>query len=234
MRAVLLIAANFVRENRWPILLLLLWIVLSAVVFGGTEQRVAVDDLVFYVRQQALYIVIFTAFLASTAVHNERKSRRILLVLSKAISRGKYLLSLLAGALWVALLYGAVFGMCCTWLAMRSGVSGRGVWLMVVVVLAGSALSASMSLFWSTFLNPFIATAITAAVFSAPALGDSGRAGSLWKPGLPLLLNVLHFGFDMRWKVNWIAVTIAVFEAILFWGLATLIFARKDIAVAIE
>src|SRR5437868_5462263 len=89
---VLEIAVNFVRENRWPILLLLIWIVLSALVFGGTDQRVAVDDLVFYVRQQALYIVVFTAFLASTAVNNERKSRRILLVLSKAISRGEYLL----------------------------------------------------------------------------------------------------------------------------------------------
>jgi ABC-type transport system involved in multi-copper enzyme maturation permease subunit len=232
--SVLLIAVNFVRENRWPILLLLVWIVLSALVFGGTGQRVAIDDLVFYVRQQALYIVIFTAFLASTAVHNERKSRRILLVLSKAISRGEYLLALLTGALLVSFLYAAFFGVCCTWLATRSGVSGRGVWLMVIVVLAGSALSASMSLFWSTFLNPFIATAITAAVFSAPALADSNPTGSLWKPGLPLLLNVLHFGFDPRWKVNWPAVGVAILEAIAFWGLATLIFARKDIAVPIE
>src|SRR5206468_7685613 len=117
------IAVNFVRENRWPILLLLIWIVLSALVFGGTDQRVAVDDLVFYVRQQALYIVVFTAFLASTAVHNERKSRRILLVLSKSISRGEYLLSLLTGSLMVAMLYAAVFGVCCTWLAIRSGES---------------------------------------------------------------------------------------------------------------
>jgi ABC-type transport system involved in multi-copper enzyme maturation permease subunit len=231
---VLQIAVNFVRENRWPILLLLIWIVLSALVFGGTDQRVAVDDLVFYVRQQALYIVVFTAFLASTAVHNERKSRRILLVLSKSVSRGEYLLSLLVGALLVAILYSVVFGACCTWLAIRSGVPGREIWLMVIVVLAASTLSAAMSLFWSTFLNPFIATAITAAVFSAPALADSAGTGSLWKPGVALLLNVLHFGFDTKWRINWPAIAIAMLEALFFWGLATLIFARKDIAVPIE
>lgn len=230
----LLIAINFVRENRWPILLLLLWIALSAAVFGGSGQRVAIDDLVFYVRQQALYIVVFTAFLASTAVHNERKSRRVLLVLSKAIGRGQYLLSLLLGALLVATVYAGVFGLCCTWLALRSGVSVLGIWLMVVVVLAASALSAAMALFWSTFLNPFIATAITAAVFSAPALANPGQKGSLWKPGVPLLLNVLHFGFDASWKVNWTATCVAALQAVVFWGLATLIFARKDIAVPIE
>ncbi len=230
---VLLIAVNFVRENRWPILLLLAWIVLSAVIFGGSGQRVSIDDLVFYVRQQALYIVVFTAFLASTAVHNERKSRRILLVLSKAIGRGEYLLALLTGALLVALMYAVVFGICCTWLATRSGVSGRAVWLMVIVVLAASALSASMSLFWSTFLNPFLATAITAAVFSAPALADP-HAAEWWKPGLPLLLDVLHFGFDRAWTVNWLAVATAMLQAVLFWAFATLIFARKDIAVPIE
>jgi ABC-type transport system involved in multi-copper enzyme maturation permease subunit len=231
---VLLVAINFMRENRWPVLLLLLWIVLSAVVFGGSGQRVAIDDLVFYVRQQALYIVVFTAFLASTAVNNERKSRRILLVLSKAISRGEYLLSLLTGALLVAAVYAATLGLCCSWLAVRSGASDRGVWLMVIVVLAASALSAAMSLFWSTFLNPFLATAITAAVFSAPALADSRNARSLWTPGLPLLMNVLHFGFAPSWRVNWMAIGIAVVEAFVFWALATLVFARKDIAVPIE
>jgi ABC-type transport system involved in multi-copper enzyme maturation permease subunit len=233
---VFLIAANFLRENRWPTLLLLAWIVLSAAAFGAfSGEHVVVDDLVFYVRQQALYIVVFSAFLASTAIYNERRSRRILMVLSKPITRGEYLLSLLTGSLLVAVTYGMAFGLCGTWLARRSGVSGQSVWLVVIVVMAASALSAAMSLFFSTFLNPFVATAATALVFAVPATAQPGQHGaSLWSPGLPLLYDVVHFGFTAGWRVNWPAVVLALLETVAFWGLATLIFARRDIAVAVE
>jgi ABC-type transport system involved in multi-copper enzyme maturation permease subunit len=231
-----LIAGNFLRENRWPIALLLLWIVLSAAVFGSfSKERVVVEDIVFYVRQQALYIVVFSAFLASSAIHNERKSRRILLVLSKAVSRAQYLMALLMGTLAVSFIYGLAFGACCTWLASRSALPWKGVWLMLVIVMAGSAMAAALALFFSTFLNPFIATALTAAVISAPSLAHADK--ELWflfLPGLPLLVNVLHFNFHDNWSVNWAAVFVALLEALLFWALATLVFGRRDIAVPIE
>src|SRR5215467_12168092 len=121
MRAILLIAANFLREHRWPVLILFAWILLTA--FGAAgfgRDRVVPDDVVFYVQQQAVYICIFSAFLAADAIHNERKSRRILLVLSKAISRGEYLLAIIVGSAAIAIAYAFVFGLCGVWLTARA------------------------------------------------------------------------------------------------------------------
>ena len=108
-----LIARNFLRENRWPVLILLAWIIFStAVTAGFGRERVVPEDVVFFVQQQAVYICAFSAFLAANAIHNERRSRRILLVLSKAVSRGEYLLAMLIGTLTMtASLCGALRGL---------------------------------------------------------------------------------------------------------------------------
>ena len=129
MKPVLLIAANFLREHRWPVLILFAWIVLTALAAGGFgRDRVAPDDVVFYVQQQAVYICVFSAFLAAGAIHNERKSRRILLVLSKAMSRGQYLLAVILGTWAVALAYALLFGLCGIWLTARAALpSARSV-----------------------------------------------------------------------------------------------------------
>jgi ABC-type transport system involved in multi-copper enzyme maturation permease subunit len=231
-----LIAVNFVRENRWPILILSLWIVFTTVATGGFgRERVAVDDVVFYVQQQAVYICGFSAFLAANAIHNERKSRHILLVLSKAISRGEYLLAMLIGTLAMAAVYAGIFAACCTWLAHRAALPVGGVWLVAVLVVAGSAIAAAVGMFFSTFLNPYLAIALTVTMFAAPGLAHPGREP--WfrlVPGLPVLLDILHYRFRVGWTMDWGAVVIAAVEATSFWGLAAVVFSYRDIAVPVE
>ena len=98
MRQVSLIAANFLREHRWPVLILFGWIFFMAAATGDFGRgRPVNEDVLFYCQQQAMYICVFSAFLAADAIHNERKTRRILLVLSKAIGRGTYLLAVVLG-----------------------------------------------------------------------------------------------------------------------------------------
>lgn len=236
LMATWLIAQNFVRENRWPVLILFVWIVFTALVTAGFgRERVVLGDVVFFVQQQAVYICVFSAFLAASAIHNERKSRRMLLVLSKAVGRGEYLLALLVGTLTLAGVYAVLFAVCCSWLATRAALPTGGVWGVALLVIAGSAIAAAVGLFFSTFLNPYLAIALTVTIFAAPALVHPERqAWFRLIPGLPVLLDVLHFRFRVGWTLDWGAVVIAALEAVLFWGLAALVFSYRDIAVPVE
>ncbi len=236
MKAVSLIAANFLREHRWPVLILFAWIVLTALAAAGFgRDRVVSDDVVFYVQQQAVYICVFSAFLAADAIHNERKSRRILLVLSKAISRGQYLLAVIVGTSTMAAAYALVFGLCGVWLTARAALPSGQLWSVVLLVMAGSVITATVAMFFSTFLNPYIATALTLLLFCAPGTIHAQRhAWSLWLPGLPILTNVLHFSFRPDWVASWYAGIIAILQAVIVWMLAAAVFDRRDIAIPVE
>ena len=72
MKAVLLIAVNYVREQRWPIFVLLLWILLLAflgLIGDPSHQR---EDILFIFKQVAIYVVVFSIFFGGSAIYNER------------------------------------------------------------------------------------------------------------------------------------------------------------------
>jgi ABC-type transport system involved in multi-copper enzyme maturation permease subunit len=236
MKAVALIAANFVREHRWPVLILFAWILLTALAAGGFGgDRVVAEDIVFYVQQQAVYICVFGAFLAAGAIQNERKSRRILLVLSKAISRGQYLLAIIVGTWAMSFAYAVLFGLCGVWLTARAGLPGAEVWSVAMLVIAGSLISAAVAMFFSTFLNPYLATALALVLFSAPAMLHVQRQPwYLWLPGLPILLDIVHFNFRSEWRVNWFVIGMSIVQSAFFWMIAAAVFDRRDIAVPVE
>lgn len=236
MKPTALIAINFLREHRWPVLILFAWIVLTALAAGGFgRDRVVPDDVVFYVEQQAIYICVFSAFLAAGALQNERKSRRILLVLAKAITRGEYLLAIILGTSAMAIAYAVMFGLAGVWLTARAALPSSALWSAAVLIVIGSTIAATIAMFFSTFLNPYAATAVTLLLFCAPgALHAQRHAAAVWFPGFPILVNVLRFNFHQQWTVNWAAVIAAVFQSIFFWALAAAIFKRKDVAVPVE
>ena len=236
MKSVLLIAANFLREHRWPVLILFAWIVVTALAAGGFgRDRVAPDDVVFYLQQQAVYICVFSAFLAAGAIQNERKSRRTLLVLSKAISRGQYLLAIILGSWALAIAYALLFGLCGLWLTARATLPSAAVWSVAILVIAGSLIAATVAMFFSTFLNPYLATALALGLFCAPALLHAQRhAWFLWLPGLPILVDVVHFNFRSQPRVNWMVVGLAILQAAIFWVIAAAVFERRDIAIPVE
>lgn len=229
-------AWNFLRQRRWPVLLLFGWILLTAALAGDFGSgRPTEGDIVFHAQQQAIYISIFSAFLAADALHTERKSRRILLLLAKAVSRAEYLLAVIAASAALSVAYAIVSALCCIWLSARSMLPSGKVWELLPLVIAGAMISASAAVFLSTFLNPYFATASTLAVFCAPILFHAQRhAGWIWLPGFPLLVQFLRFSFRPEWSPNWMSVIATVIESCAFWMLASLIFARRDVSVPLE
>ena len=122
------------------------------------------DDALFLLKQQAVYGVVFTAFLASSAIYNQRRSRRILAVLSKAVSRAEYLAGLEVGFLVAAAVYSAAVGVLGAWVFARAGFSAAHAIPIAFMLFAASALAGSVALLFSTFLSPLFAIALTAIV----------------------------------------------------------------------
>ncbi len=105
MRPVLLIAGNFFREQRILLALMVAYVVLGGGTLALLPHAPEIEDVIFLIKQHAAYAVLLGVALASTAIHNERKSKRILAVLSKGITRGQYLAGMLLGSVSVLLGY---------------------------------------------------------------------------------------------------------------------------------
>ncbi len=234
MIPIVLIAANFVRENRWPLITLLVYVA----VFGGAIGMIgdsSLDDALFFLRSVGVYGLAFTGLMAASAINNERRSRRVLAVLSKGIERQQYLAGLLLGAMIDAAIYSAAVGGSGTLTLARHGHGAGAIWALVGVLMASFLLAGTAALFFSTFLHPLMATALAAVVLGA--MGAAGRAvGGAWSSILPAYtLADAMVSFTLRdWRAPWLACGWAVVESFVFWLLATLVFSRRDIAVAIE
>lgn len=236
MKPTLLIAGNFVREQRWPLLFLVLWVVGIGVVAAFSARAGEVDDVLFFVKQQAFYGIAFTTFLASAAVHTERKSRRILGVLSKGISRTQYLAGLILGVFIVAAAYIAAMGAIGTVVVTESALPLLSFWEVLALLMAASLLTTTVAMLFSTITTPLFATAATAVVIGIPAALDKFTAQN-WSFVLPvyeLMDHVMGFTFQRRWHAGWTLIAWACVESVALWLLAAWIFGRRDIAVAIE
>jgi len=236
MRAVLLIAVNFVREQRWPILTLLLWVLLFAFLGLVTDIHGQREDLLFVFKQDALYLLAFSVFFGGSAIYNERRSRRILSVLSKAVGRQQYLSGLVLGVTLACAVYCFVLGLTGSWTLGVTGFPVSHILFLMVCLIAACMLAGTVALMFSTFLNPFFAAAATAMVLGAPALAGQ-FVGPLWEKVIPvwkLGATVMESSFDGPWPASWVPVVLAVVETLAFWLLSARIFAYVDIAVAVE
>jgi ABC-type transport system involved in multi-copper enzyme maturation permease subunit len=212
-------------------------LMLYVIIFGGAVGATggSADDALFFLRSFGVYGLAFSGLMAASAINNERRSRRILAVLSKGIERRQYLAGLLGGVMLGAVLYCVVIGVVATAVLTRQGLRAAAVWGLVVMLLALFALAAATAMMFSTFLHPLLATAAAAVLLAAA--GALGKAlGGLWFALLPayeLLDAAVNFG-AAGWRVPWFECACAAGEAAVLWGIACLIFARRDIAVAVE
>jgi len=231
MRPALLIAGNFLREHRWAIVLLLLWGLGS-----GTAAAFSVggghDDALFFLKQQAVYSVFFTVFLAASALHNQRRSRRILAVLSKGIERSQYIGGLLLGLLAVSAMYSAALGVTGAWTFWMAGVSSVTILPLMLMLFLASALAGTVALFFSTFLNPLLTLVCTSLLLGTSALLPPASVTIL--PAYDLMHAVMDFSFSRPVDAQWTAMASAVIESAVIWAAASWIFGRRDIAVSVE
>lgn len=236
MKAVLLIAVNFVREQRWPILVLLLWVLLLAFLGLISNIQREREDLLFIFKQVAVYVVAFSVFFGGSAIYNERKTRRILAVLAKAISRQQYLSGLVLGVTTASAIYCFALGLTGSWTLGFAGFPMVEVWYLMLSLVAACMLAGTIALMFSTFLNPFFAAGATAAVLGIPAV-LAHTAASTWAYVIPvysLTMQVMKATFESPGRANWLAIGLAVAETLFFWILSARIFSYIDIAVAVE
>lgn len=236
MRPVLLIAINFAREQRWPILTLLLWVLLLAFLGLVTDINRQREDLLFVFKQDAIYVLAFSVFFGGSATYNERRSRRILGVLSKAVGRQQYLSGLVLGVTIACAIYCFALGMTGSWTLGGPQFPISRVWFLMLCLVSACMLAGTVALMFSTFLNPFFAAGATAIVLGLPVLVGH-ILGPQWGYVIPvweLGATVLNSSFGSAGTVSWLPVVLAAVETLAFWLLAARIFAYVDIAVAVE
>ena len=236
MRTVLLIAMNFFREQRWPILVLLLWVVVIAVAGLVLDVRSSGEDLLVLFKQLAVYGMAFAVFFGGTAIHNERKSRRILAVLSKGVGRRQYVSGLLTGIVLAVSLYCFCMGLTGSWVLGQGGFPRPHLWFLMLAFLVACLLAAAVAVLFSTFLTPLFATLATAAVLGIPAVATLQLGGNwgYWLPVYSLLDPFLKASFDSHWQPEWMLLFLAIAETVVFWLVASWIFELRDVAVAID
>jgi len=236
MKSVLLIAVNFAREQRWPIFILLLWVLLLAFLGLVTDIRRNREDLLLLFKYVAVYAVVFSIFFGGSAIYNERRSRRIVSVLSKAVGRQQYLSGLVLGVALACTVYCFALGMTGSWTLGEAGFPVSRVWFLMLCLVAACTLAGTIALTFSTFLNPFFAAGATALVLGMPALATH-VLGPRWAYSIPvwqLALTVIQTSFEAPGRAAWLPVAWAFAETVAFWLLSARIFAFVDIAVAVE
>jgi hypothetical protein len=233
MKRVLLIAANFLREQRWFLLLFVAWIFGSAAMLRFATDATH-DDLEFYRRQQSGYALAVAMFTAAGAIHNERRSRRILAVLSKAVSRAEYIAGLLLGDVALAFIYCGATALATAALAAHFGLSTTGLPLAMLLLFAAAALLAAATMLCAACTHPLVAT-LGGMVLLVTQFSIEAQFGTRnWLPVSATARALLNYRLGTP-PVVWPLLPLVVLsEVVLLWVAAALLFARRDIAVAVE
>ena len=236
MVPVFLIAGNYVREQRW---VLAAWAAMAfgfAAILAGLQGVPSVEDSQLYFSQQGLYAVGLSVFLVASAIHNERKSRRILAVLSKAVRRSQYIAGLLCGVFLCSAALCLSIALAGSWIALRADLPVGRVWAAAGLLLAASFLASTVAMFCSTFSGPLGALIGSGALMGAPVAVARGL-GQEWMQALPvywLASSAVTLPVHGAWEVPWTVLALAALEALAFWMAASWIFSRRDVTAALE
>ena len=233
MRASLLIAGNYVREQRWPLLVMVaVGVVLSvmAILFAGDHDP---RDTSFLVKELLGYGLVIAPMMAAGAFYNDRRTRRILSVLSKGIERWEYLAGVMLGVAAVAVIYYAVLAFPMLELLRRSGLEPAQFFWISGLLFFASMLAAALALFYSTFMHPMLALAATSLTAAIPFLLRA--LAPAWGEVLPIVSlsqRAMLSPMESGWPLAQLA--LACVEIGMWFAAACVVFARRDIAAAVE
>jgi hypothetical protein len=164
------------------------------------------------------------------------RSRRILAVLSKAVSRFQYLAGVLAGIGMILGAFCLCTGFTASWLLGRFGYNWEALWFGMLALFMACLLMAALTLVLSTFLPPLFAAIGSAMLGAVPALLTmQGSAIARYViPVYGLLEPVMGADFNTTWRGNMGMVLLGQVQSAILLLMATWIFARRDLAVAVE
>jgi ABC-type transport system involved in multi-copper enzyme maturation permease subunit len=203
---------------------------------GVFRSRVHAEDVIFFLRWHAGYAVFLATMMALPALHMERKTRRILAVLSKGIHRWQHLGGILLGCALAAGLFCALVAAIAVWLSQESGINGQGIPLVATALFCCCVAAAATALFFSTFLHPLLAAGAVSVMLGFPfALEALGRAPA-WE--LSPVAWLFHFlqAFELQPPGSEIGkiIVAALFQTAIFWVAASVVFARRDVTISPE
>ena len=231
--SVLLLGLNFLREQRWGLIVLVAYLL----VFGGAFQvgGASAEDFSVLLRSLGSYGVAFAGLMAASALHNERRTRRVLSVLSKGITRAEYLAGALCGIMLALGIYSVGLGLMGTWGALRVHTPLAPSWELAGLFLLTFFIAASVGQFFSTFLHPMLAISAAALLLSAEVLLGSHAAPAVQPliPAYALYLSLLQFS-PAAISVAGKTILMALAHAAAFWVASCVVFSLRDVSAAVE
>jgi ABC-type transport system involved in multi-copper enzyme maturation permease subunit len=234
MRTIILIGINFVR-SQWIALAVMSTYVLG--IAGVYRVHTQPDEILFFLRWHAGYAIFFATMIAIPALQTERKTRRILAVLSKGIHRWQYLGGLLCGCAMISALFCLLIGGTAAWLGQQGGIPTNGLSAIMMLLFCCCVLAASAGLFFATFFHPLLAMAGTSAVLALPLVLIQAGWPVTWA-FFPVgaLFRTLWTNFQFRPLGNSLNTLIlsAICQTVIFLAAAALVFARRDVTISPE
>jgi ABC-type transport system involved in multi-copper enzyme maturation permease subunit len=235
VRPALLIAGNFLREQRWFVVLLLAYVgMFSLLDFLSPSHDTG--ELLVMQKQLAGFALLFGLSVVTGALQVERRSGRIIAVLSKGISRVEYIAGFLLGSMAISGIYCTAMVVAAT--GLRSRVEFPLVSLLgfIGITFLACVLMNAIALFFATMLPPLFAMAATALIVALPfALAQVLGPTALNAIAVAALLDsVFRFSFATSWAPPWIAIALGLVEVFLFWMAAAWVFSQRDVAVVVE
>jgi hypothetical protein len=233
MRAILLIGTNFARTQWLPVAIMTVYLVGIGGLFAWHEPH---PDARFYLQWHSYNVIFVLTMIAIPAIWSERRSRRILAVLSKGIGRWQYLGGILCGCVmasaWLCLLVGVITA----WLCHKGRVPAAGLPALTLVLFLCCVTAASAAVFCSAFLQPLLAAVATSLVLLLPLATE---VAGWYLPGeffpVSAMVQVLR-GFQFRPPGTgiWTIAASAALQTVFFWMAASAVFARRDVTISPE
>ena len=236
MRAVLLLAWNYLREQKVFIVVLSIYLAVGTGWLALSSETPQLDDLAFLVKQQVEYAIVFGLFMISGAIFTDRRTRRILMVLAKGINRSQYLAGIYLGSAAALMGYLVLSWLASAVLLNRVGQPSRSLNELTVAVAVATLLSSAIALLYSTMMHPLLAVMFSVITMAVPHV-----LAKLVAPGFDAVLPVYAISSAvLSWEPNQpfavppYMLLIGMAEIAVFFVLAAVTFRGRDLALSVD
>jgi hypothetical protein len=236
MRPTLLLAWNYLREQKVFIIVLSIYLAAGTGWLALSSETPQLDDLAFLVKQQVEYAIVFGLFMISGVIFTDRRTRRILMVLAKGINRSQYLAGIYLGSAAALMGYLLLSWVASAVLLTRVGVASSSLSELILAAVVASLLSAAIALLYSTMVHPLLAV-----MFSVITMAVPHALAKIVAPGFDAVLPVYVIsaavlGWDPHqpFAIPPYMLLIAITEIGIFFLLAAVTFSGRDLALSVD
>lgn len=232
MTPIFLIARNFVRTQWLVVTIMSAYLVGITWVFAVHEQPA---ETVFFLQWHSSYVLFLAVTLAVGAIQAEKKSRRIIALLSKGIYRWQYLAGLLGGCAAVVGVFWALITGSMVLLYHQGGHPLNNLPVLILALFCCCLAASAVGLFYSVFLHPLLAAAACALTLVLPYVVQAGGWGfpGKWFPVFSAVGMLQRFQLDSG-SGAWTVTVGSLVWVIVFLAAGAAVFNRRDVTTALE